>query len=164
MRLLKLEFGGVFAGDDALARFNERGQAVEQRGLARTRTAGDQDVAPRMADNAQDFGARFTDRSEIDQILKLQLVLLELTNGQCGPVNGQGRRNDVHAAAIQKARVTDRRAFIDAAANLAHDALTDIHQLGIVAETYIGAFDLAVDLDISRVGAVHHDVGNVIAV
>jgi hypothetical protein len=48
MRLLELKFRGVFAGDDALARLDEPGQAVQQRRLTRTRTAGDQNVAARM--------------------------------------------------------------------------------------------------------------------
>ena len=47
MRLLQLQFGGVFAGDDAFFGVDVGGQAVEQRGLARTGTAGDQDVAAR---------------------------------------------------------------------------------------------------------------------
>ena len=42
VRLLQLKFGGVFAGDDALVGLDETGQAVEQRRLARTGTAGDQ--------------------------------------------------------------------------------------------------------------------------
>jgi hypothetical protein len=47
VRLLQLKFGGVFAGDDALAVVDEAGEAVEQRRLARAGTAGDQDVAAR---------------------------------------------------------------------------------------------------------------------
>ena len=47
MRLLQLKFGGVFAGDDALFGVDVGGQAVQQRGLARAGTAGDQDVAAR---------------------------------------------------------------------------------------------------------------------
>jgi hypothetical protein len=45
MRLLQLQFGGVLAGDDALVVVDVVGQAVQQRGLARTGTAGDDDVA-----------------------------------------------------------------------------------------------------------------------
>jgi len=34
MGLLELQFGGVFAGDDALVVLDVAGEAVEQRGLA----------------------------------------------------------------------------------------------------------------------------------
>ena len=44
VRLLQLQFGGVLAGDDALVVVDVTGQAVEQRGLARAGTAGDQHV------------------------------------------------------------------------------------------------------------------------
>ena len=47
MGLLQLQFGGVLAGDDALFGVDIGGHAVEQRGLARTGTAGDQDIAAR---------------------------------------------------------------------------------------------------------------------
>ena len=42
VRLLQLQFRGVLAGDDALVEFDVIGQAIEQRRLARARTAGDQ--------------------------------------------------------------------------------------------------------------------------
>jgi hypothetical protein len=54
VRLLQLQFGGVLAGDDALGRVDEGGQGVEQGGLARARTARDDDVAAAGADDAQD--------------------------------------------------------------------------------------------------------------
>ena len=47
VRLLQLQFGGVFAGDDAFFFVDERGQAVEQRGLARAGAARDQHIAAR---------------------------------------------------------------------------------------------------------------------
>ena len=57
MGLLQLQFGGVFAGDDALVVIDELRKAVEQRGFARTGAAGDQRVDAAAADDTQDFGA-----------------------------------------------------------------------------------------------------------
>ena len=57
VRLLQLQFGGVFAGDDALVVVDELRQAVEQRGLAGAGAAGDQRVDAAAADDAQDLGA-----------------------------------------------------------------------------------------------------------
>ena len=65
--------------------------------------------------------------------------------------------------AVRQARVADRRGFVDAAADLADDALADIEQLLVVAEADAGLLDLAFDFDVDRAGAVHHDVGDVVA-
>ena len=53
--------------------------------------------------------------------------------------------------------------FVDAAADLADDALADVHQLRVVAEADVGQLDLAADFDEDRAGAVDHDVGDVVA-
>ena len=116
------------------SRVDVGGQAVEQRGLARAGAAGDQHVAAAAADDAEQLGARLVDRAEADEIVHLQLVLLELADGQRRPVERQRRSDDVDAAAVEQARVADRRGFVDPAADLADDALADVHQLRIVAE------------------------------
>ncbi len=48
-------------------------------------------------------------------------------------------------------------------ADLAHDALANVHQLRIVAETDIGQLDLAADFDEASRRAIDHDVGDVVA-
>ena len=53
--------------------------------------------------------------------------------------------------------------FVDAAADLADDALADVEKLLVVAEADAGLLDLAFDFDVDRAGAVHHDVGDVVA-
>ena len=53
--------------------------------------------------------------------------------------------------------------FVDAAADLADDALADVEQLLVVAEADAGLLDLAVDFDVDVLGAVDHDVGDVVA-
>ena len=93
----------------------------------------------------------------------LQPVLLELTNGERGTVDGQRRRDDVDARAVGKTRVADRARFVDAAADLADDALADVHQLRVVGEADAGLLHLAADFDEGRRGAVDHDVGDVVA-
>ena len=115
------------------------------------------------ADDAQDFGALFGDRAELDQLIERQLVLLELTDGERRAVDRQRRHDDVDARAVRQARVADRRGFVDAAADLADDALADVQQLLVVAEADAGLLDLALDFDVDRAGAVDHDVGDVVA-
>ncbi|MBA7476868.1 hypothetical protein ES703_88786 [subsurface metagenome] len=163
MRLLQLELGGVLASDDALVMLDIVGQAVQQRRLAGAGTAGDQHVAADAADDLQDFGALRRDRAELDQLVKRQFVLLELTNGERGAIDRQRRHDGVDAGAVGEAGVAYRRGFVDAPADLADDALADVEQLLVVAEADAGALDLAVDFDEHRAGAVDHDVGDVVA-
>ncbi|KTT92345.1 hypothetical protein NS44R_14630, partial [Mammaliicoccus sciuri] len=85
MRLLQLEFGGVFAGDDALVVLDIVGQAVQQRGLAGAGAARDDHVAADAADDLQDGRAFRRDRAELDELLQRQLVLLEFADGERGP-------------------------------------------------------------------------------
>src|SRR6185312_12847248 len=137
--------------------------AVQQRGLAGTGTARDQHVAADAADDLQDLRAFRRDRAELDQLVERQLVLLELANGESGPVDRQRRHDGVDARAVGEAGVADRRGFVNAPADLADDALADVEQLLVVAEADAGALDLAVDFDEHRAGAVDHDVGDVVA-
>ena len=115
------------------------------------------------ADHLEDLGAFRRDRAELDQLVERQLVLLELADGERRPVDRQRRHDDVDARAVGQARVADRRGFVDAAADLADDALADVQELLVVAEADAGLLDLAVDFDVGRAGAVHHDVGDVVA-
>src|ERR1700722_6287254 len=132
--LLQLKFGGVFAGDDAFFRIDIGGHAIQKRGFARTGAAGDEHVAARATDDAENACARGRYGAEADKVLKRELVLAKLSNGERGPVQRKRRRDDVDAAAVEEARVAYGRTFVDAAADLAHDALTDVHQLGVVAK------------------------------
>ena len=163
VRLLQLQFGGVLAGDDALVVVDELGEAVEQRGLAGAGAAGDDGVDAAAADDLEDLGAFRRDRAELDQLLERELVLLELADGERRPVDRQRRHDDVDARAVRQARVADRRGFVDAAADLADDALADVEKLLVVAEADAGLLDLAGDFDVDRAGAVDHDVGDVVA-
>src|SRR5581483_10218130 len=163
VRLLQLQFGGVFAGDDALVGVDETGQAVQQRGLTRAGAAGDDGVDAAAADNAEDFRPLRSDRAIFDQLLESELFLPEFADGQRRPVDGQRRNDDVDAGAVGQTRVADRRGFVHAAADLADDALADVEKLLIVAKANAGALNLAGDLDVDRAGAVDHDVGDVVA-
>jgi hypothetical protein len=163
VRLLQLQFGRVLAGHDALGGVDEGGHGVEQGGLARTRTAGDDDVAAAGADDAQDPRPFRADGGVLHQILHGQLVLLELPDGQGRTIQSQGGRDDVDARTVRETGVADRRAFVDAAADLADDPLADVHQLHVVAEADIGQLDLAAHFDEHPMGAIDHDVGDVVA-
>src|SRR5690606_13826206 len=104
MRLLKLQFGRVFAGDDALITVDIVGQAVEQHRLSGTGTAGNDDIAADAADDFENFGSLRRDRTEAYQLVKRQLVLLELADGQRCAIDSQRRGDDVDAGTVWQAR------------------------------------------------------------
>ena len=54
VRLLQLQFGGILAGDDPLIFLDKAGETVEQCRLTRTGTAGYENVAADLADDAED--------------------------------------------------------------------------------------------------------------
>jgi hypothetical protein len=163
VRLLQLQLGGVLAGDDAFVIIDELGEAVEQRGLAGAGAAGDQRVDAAAADNLEDLAAFRRETPEPDQLVEGQLLLLELADGERRAVDRERRHDHVDAGAVWQARVADRRGFVDAAADLADDALADVEQLLVVAEADAGALNLAFHFDVGGARAVHHDVGDVVA-
>ncbi len=163
VRLLQLQLGCVLTGDDALVVVDVARKAVEQRGLAGAGAARNEGVDPASSDHLQDLATLRGDRAEPDQLLQRELVLLELADCQCGAIDGERRHDHVDAGAIGEAGIADRGGFVDAPADLADDALADVEQLLIVAETDAGLLDLAFDLDVGRAGAIHHDVGDVVA-
>ena len=93
----------------------------------------------------------------------VSLSFLNLRMVSAGAVDGERRRDDVDARAVGQARVADRARFVDAAADLADDALADVEELAVVAEADVRLLHLAVHFDEDPAGAVDHDVGDVVA-
>src|SRR5690606_16525191 len=133
MRLLELKLGGVLACNDALVLIDGARQAVEERRLARARTAGNDRVAPAAADDTQYFRALGRHGAEPHHLIKRQFLALEFADREGRAVERQRRDDDVDARPVRQARIADRRAFVDAAADLADNALAEGQELGIVA-------------------------------
>src|ERR1700734_909605 len=129
-------FGGLFASGDALGVVDVARQAIEQRGLARTGTAGDQGIDPRSADDFQDFRAFRRNRTVSDKLLQRQLILLELADGEAWTIDRQRRPDRIDARAVRRARIADLGRFVHAAADLADDPLADVQKLLIIAKPY----------------------------
>ena len=81
------------------------------------------------------------DRVEFHELIERQPVALEFADGEDRTVEGERRGNHINAAAVGQARVADGARFVDAAADLTHDALADIHQLRIVGEADISGLE-----------------------
>ena len=57
MRLLQLQFGGVFAGDHPFVMIDVIGHAVEERGFSGARPAGNQDIATHPSNDFENLAA-----------------------------------------------------------------------------------------------------------
>src|ERR1700733_15548112 len=107
MRLLELQFGGVFAGDDAFVKIDVTREAVEQCCFARTRSSRYDCIAPHAAQNLQNLRSLRSDRAELHQLIKRELVFLKFADGEARPVERKRGNDDVHARAVGKASIAD---------------------------------------------------------
>ena len=80
--LLELQLGGVLDGDDALVVGDEARQHVQQRRLAGTGAAGDDDVQPGSDTGVEELCDLGSQRLLLDQVVDRQGVLGELADGE----------------------------------------------------------------------------------
>ena len=100
---------------------------------------------------------------KLNKLIEGELIFFEFADGERGPVDRKWRHNSVDARAVGQARVANWRGFVNATPDLTDNALADIQQLLIVTETNGSFLNLALNFDVNRTRAVHHDVGNVVA-
>ena len=108
MRLLQLQFGRVFAGNDALLMINTAGENIEQSGFARACAARNQHIAAHPAHDRKDNRTSFSDGAKAHQVGQSQLVLAELTDGEGGAIERKWWCDDVDARAVWQAGVANR--------------------------------------------------------
>src|SRR5205085_3469795 len=75
-----------------------------------------------------------------------------------GAAQAERRNDDVDAAAVLEAGVTQGAGLVDAAADLVHDPLRDLEQMLLVAELDLRDLELALAFDVGLLGAVDHDI------
>ncbi len=78
-----------------------------------------------------------------------------------GAVDRERRNDGVDTRSVEEARVDHRARLVDAAADRAHDALDDAHQVAVVLEHRVDGFELAVFLDVDLIVAIDQDIGDV---
>ena len=132
--LLKLQFGGVFNGNDAIGVGNVSRQNIQQRCFAGARSSGHQNVKPAFDHGRKQFQHRLGESHVLDHLARGNRLASKTPDGQAGPVNGQRGNNCVHARSVGQAGVDHGRRFIDSASDARDDALNDLHQMRIVFE------------------------------
>src|SRR5690242_510350 len=162
VRLLQLQLGGVFAGDEALVLGDERREDVQQRRLAGAGATRDQDVQARADAGAQEGHDLRARRAEaVDDVGRPPLLLGELADGQSGSLQGDGWNDHVHTRAVFEARVTDGGRLVDATADEADDAVDDLAHLALGLERHRRQDRLTALFDVDLLRMVGHDLGDV---
>src|SRR5262245_8540337 len=158
--LLELQFGRVFDRDDALVIRNEARQRVKQRRFAGARATRDDHVRAGLDLPFQQHHHLGRQCLEIQQVLELQRIAAESTNGNRRAVQRQRRNDRVHAAAVGQTRIDHRADFIDATADLRHDAVDDLQQVRVVAKLNWRPLHLAAALDVDILRPVDQNIAD----
>ena len=160
VRLLELQFGGVFDGHDTLFRRDERRQGVEHRRLARTGSARHHDVQPRLHHGFEQLHHPFGEGEARHQIVRHQLVGAETADRQQRPVDREWGNNGVNARAVGEACVHHRGGLVDAAAHLRDDLVDDAQQVAVILKRNVGQLQLALSLHVDLFVGVDQDVAH----
>ena len=148
------QFGCVFDGDDALAVGDDRGQRVQQRGLARSGTAADDEVG------AIEHG-RPEERRDVGRTQRVEGygARCEAAHGDARTVDRQGRDDDVDSRSVGQAGIDEGTRAIDAQAEGRHHAL-DEEIDGVAIDADRGGLKFTATLDPHRARTVDHHLGD----
>src|SRR5215467_13460803 len=147
VRLVKLQLGRVFDGDDAFFLGDESREDVQQRRLTSAGASADQHVQPGAHAVRQEVEHRPCQGAQGDQILGFQALGRKAANRQQRAVHRERRNDGVDTRTVRQACVDHRRAVVHAAADVADDAIDDPQQVTIVAECGGHTLQMSVPLD-----------------
>ena len=158
--LLELQLGGVLDGDDALVVVDHLRHGVQERRLARSGAAGDQDVELTAGGDLEQDGHRLGDVLLTRHHVEGDPLLGELADRDGRAVDRQRRNDDVDAAAVLQTGVHHRRGLVDPPPDLRDDAPRHVQYVRVVTELHAGQGKLSTPLDIDLGGAIDQDVGD----
>ena len=156
--LTEHQFGRILDRHDPLGVPDEAGEDVEERRLACTGAARDDDVQPAADCCLQEVEHVLRHRIARDEVLRSEPIGAKAANRHAGAVERERRDDGVHARAVLQTRVHHRARFVDAAADRADDPLDDLHQVPIVLEDDVGLFELAFALHVDLIRPVDENV------
>ena len=160
MALLQLQLGGVLDGDDAFALGDVARQDVQQRGLARTGAARDQDVDLGFDKAFQQLSHVGGQSLLFNQVGHAQRHYGKAPDGQHRPVNRYGRHHRVHARTIGQARIGHRAGLVNTPADPRNNLVDHLHQVVVVVEARGRQLQPALALDIHMVKAVDQNLAD----
>ncbi len=138
MRLLQLQLGGVFDGDDPLPLANKGRKRVHQRGFPRSRAARDHDIQPAGDGGTQVYGHLIAHGAEKGQLFKAQLVFAELADRNQRAAQRDRRDDRIEPRPVRQTGIDIGRRFVEPPARHADNLLQDAPQMRLILELHIG--------------------------
>ncbi len=157
--LAQLQLGSVLDSDDALLLGDERGEHVEGRGLAGARSAGEEDVEPGHDAGLEEIEHLRGRGAEADEVVDSEAGG-ELSDRDDGSDQRERLDDGVDARAVGQAGVDARAGLVDVPAQRRDDAVDDVEDVLVVAESGGRLLDASGALDIDAVRAIDHDLGD----
>ena len=160
MRLLQLQFGRVFDGDQALLVRDEGRQRVEHRGLAGAGAAGNDRGHARLHGGGKQFRHLRAQRADFDELVQVERFLGKFSDRDQRTIDADRAHGDVHARAIEQARVAKRMRFIDAPPDRGNDFVDDAQKMRFVLEAAGDRLKQAAALDVNILVSVDQDIAD----
>ena len=134
VRLGQTQLGRVLNRDDAFVTPDVCRHCVQERRLAGSGAAADNDVQPAPHARAQQLGLGRRQRTPRKHVVDRKTLGREPPDRQQRPVQRDRRKHRVDAAAVGQARVDHRTGLVDAPADRGHDPLDHMAQVRLVLE------------------------------
>ena len=134
---LDLQLRRVLDGDDTLILGDVVRQRIQEGGLAGAGTSADEDVILGLHQHLQLVCDLLRQRPVLNELGNGHRGLGELSDGDRGAAQGNGRQHHIDTGAVGKPGVADRVGLIDLTARKAHDPLDDILQLPLALELLV---------------------------
>ena len=156
VRLAQPELRGVLDRHHPLGRVDPGREGVQQRRLAGSGSARDEDAPPLTHRGRQQVAELDRERSRADQLLRSWARGREAAHRKRRPIDGERRDDDIDARPVGQPRVDHRAELVDPAADGGENSLDRVAERLLGGEANGGLFDSAEPLDIDRVRPVHH--------
>jgi hypothetical protein len=160
VRVVGSQLGGVLDEDQALGGRDQRQQRPQQRGLARTGAAADEEGQATPDDLAEHPGALLADRAGGDQLVEGQGALLGNPQREQRARSGQRREHGMEAGAVAQPDVDVRGGVVEATPAGGGQTLGEAAYRLLVGEADLGPLEACATVDVDLVGTVDEHVGH----
>ena len=160
----KFKLRRILDGHDALTQINFAGKGVEQRGLTRSRAAGNRQILPQRNRARKQLRIPRRQRAQFHQLAQRGDPVRKLPNREHRPVNCNGRNHCIHAIPAWEASVHDRTPLIDTATQWRDNPVDDHANLFIVCKYVVHRIELSRAFEKDRIAPVDHDLAHAVII
>ncbi len=159
VRVVEHDLGGVLDDHEPLGRRHQPEQRTEQRRLARTRAAGDDEREPRLHDRGKHLGNVVGHAAARGERVQRERLTRQHPQRQ-GRRRAQRRQHGMQARAVGEGGVDERLRVVESSAGRRGKALREPPHRGVVGEADVRPFQAVPAVEPHRVGRVDQDVAD----